>query len=91
MPKWSDPPPRNLFPEWLAAHAAAAVPYSLQVMRLRYGPPPRGVICKTCCHLQARRVHRTYYKCDRFGETHGAGTDWRIRWPGCGGYEVQPC
>lgn len=45
-----------------------------------------GETCGTCAHLRRRSTPsgRTVYKCAMRGETRGAATDVRFRWPGCG-------
>lgn len=52
-----------------------------------FGPGPESAICKTCIHLFARRMSKTYYKCDMRHVSRGPATDHKVRWPACGKYE----
>jgi hypothetical protein len=48
---------------------------------------PAGETCSTCQHLAARRLGRTYYKCDTVEITGGPATDVRLSWPACERWE----
>lgn len=39
--------------------------------------------CKDCQHLVSYTANRKYYKCECYGNTHGPGTDWRLKWTAC--------
>jgi hypothetical protein len=49
-----------------------------------FGPGPAGATCGSCDHLVARRLARTYYKCELRSLSGSASTDHRVRWPACG-------
>lgn len=42
--------------------------------------------CKDCCHLQAHMMSRRYYKCECYGETASAASDWKVSNRACGLY-----
>jgi hypothetical protein len=63
-------------------------PLQIQSMWRRYGKN-ESVTCGNCKHLIAFNYHnKTYRKCDLYAITHGAGTDWRKKWPGCKSFEM---
>jgi uncharacterized protein YegP (UPF0339 family) len=39
--------------------------------------------CGTCAHCIGYRYARTYWKCAKVFQTHGAATDVRLSWPAC--------
>jgi len=43
-----------------------------------------GRKCESCVHLFARKMSRTYYKCDLTVVTWGPASDWRVNWGACG-------
>lgn len=46
-------------------------------------------ICKQCKHLCTYEYRgRRYSKCDLYGDTHGASTDWVQSWRACGMYDT---
>lgn len=51
-------------------------------MKLR---EPRGETCGTCAHLSPKETgaRRTFYKCNKRGDTNGPATDCRKKWPAC--------
>jgi hypothetical protein len=51
--------------------------------------PLEGKTCKTCKKLFARRMSKTWYKCEIRGDTHGPGTDHRVNWNACKQYEEE--
>ena len=53
----------------------------------KFGRGPAGTKCKTCKTL----VHvdggtKYYLKCELYGITHGAATDFRAKWESCAKY-----
>jgi hypothetical protein len=40
--------------------------------------------CGECAHFVRHEHSRTYFKCGKFAQTCGPGTDWRSNWPACG-------
>lgn len=81
-----------LFPEWEAAQRAkfAGKPKGRNPCIALYGRGPEGAICGECVHLKRVRYHtRQYPKCGLRTETHGAGTDHRVKWPTCGRFEAK--
>lgn len=45
--------------------------------------------CKDCNHLISGKYHdRRYYKCEIYGLSHSASSDWRRSWMACGMYNV---
>jgi hypothetical protein len=66
----------------------AELPDRIYFMRKRHGKAPEGTNCRDCAHLARFEYHTsTYNKCRNYGITHGAATDWRLRWPACGLHE----
>ena len=44
--------------------------------------------CKECVHvLRVYGGRRDYYKCSKAKQTHGPGTDLRLKWPACSLFE----
>lgn len=56
-------------------------------MHRRFGIGPADARCKACLHFWKKRLGNTYLKCERFGNSGGAATDWRANWPACGLFE----
>ena len=48
--------------------------------------PLTGKTCKTCSLKRASGNNRTYYKCRLVKQTHGPGTDIRLKSPACSYY-----
>ena len=45
--------------------------------------------CKDCRHLISGEYHdRIYHKCELYGMSHSAATDWRLSYPSCGMYNM---
>lgn len=40
--------------------------------------------CADCSHLYRRDYGGTYYKCEIYGNSHAATTDWRLKYDACG-------
>lgn len=57
-----------------------------QQMLALYGQR-RGYTCGRCDHLLRQGRAYDYLKCEKFGITHGPGTDWRARYHACGLFE----
>lgn len=78
-----------LFPEWEQEHAqeiadAERTPERIQKMWRSFGRD-NNATCGNCQHFQDFRYHnKHYFKCDLYGISHGAGTDWRKSWNACG-------
>jgi REP element-mobilizing transposase RayT len=78
-----------LFPEWEQAHAEEikemeALPDRIKKMWRTHGKR-EDATCGNCQKLRAFDYYnKRYYKCDLYGVSHGAGTDWRKRWTACG-------
>jgi hypothetical protein len=48
----------------------------------------KGKVCRDCQFLERFYYHNnTYFKCNQYGITHGAATDWRLHWSACGLYQ----
>lgn len=64
-------------------------PHQLKAMHDRHGVAEQGRKCGGCVHLAQRGgTAGTYFKCLKYGKlTHGPGTDWRLKWQGCGLWE----
>ena len=61
----------------------------LEVMHARLGVTS-GAHCGDCVHLVKNNHHgQIYYKCGRYGLSHGKATDWRLHWQACGLFEQQ--
>ena len=61
-------------------------PQRLSDMHTLYGAT-EGEKCGTCKYLAYHERRNRYYKCEKFGFSFGAGTDWRKKWPACGAWE----
>ena len=83
--------PITLFdlPDPLFPHAAPTDPRpeQLRTMHRDYGVKADQT-CGGCVHCALRPGNtRSYYKCTLYGRyTSGPGTDWRKKWPACGGW-----
>ena len=62
-------------------------PEQLRQMHNDHGVLP-GQTCGGCIHCSMRPGNtRGHYKCTLYGRyTNGPGTDWRKKWPACGGW-----
>lgn len=46
--------------------------------------------CKECNHLHKYHYHdRNYYKCEIYGESNSAATDWGCGWVACGAFRME--
>lgn len=45
--------------------------------------------CIGCCHLTSYTAGRKWYKCECYGTSSSAATDWRCSWHACGLYNQQ--
>ena len=43
-------------------------------------------VCNNCCHLLGEKGG--YRKCEIYGVSHSAATDWAISWQACGMFNV---
>ena len=79
----------TLFQDWQTAHENdEVIPARVQVMFRRHGRAPEGTKCKDCKFLHGYLYHTvTYYKCTKYGVSHGQATDWRLKYPACGRFE----
>lgn len=56
----------------------------IRAMRGAYGRVT-GRTCGDCAHLVIKAFHdKTYFKCAKYSDSQGPGTDWRKKWPACG-------
>lgn len=63
----------------------------LRTMHREHGIAGNGKVCAQCQHLRHYEYHRKhYFKCNIYGVSNGAGTDWRKSWPACGAWQAQP-
>lgn len=68
-------------------HLAAILPLRIRQMRSMHGKRDDQK-CGDCLHFRSTSgFARNYYKCELSKLTHGAGTDWRTKWPACGKWE----
>lgn len=58
----------------------------VEQMRRMYGERPTST-CGSCRHLIRQGRARDFLKCEKFGTTHGPGTDWRAKYRACGLWE----
>jgi len=58
----------------------------IRAMRGAYGRQ-NGRTCGDCAHLVTKVWDKVYYKCGKYSNTNGPGTDWRKKWPACGLWE----
>lgn len=42
--------------------------------------------CRTCNHLTSYKANRRWYKCEVYGASSCASSDWRLKWTACGMY-----
>ena len=78
--------PTNLFGEQQETLVVAPQSLSpIQQMHTVYGVHS-GKVCGTCFSFLRTGKNTTYFKCAKFGTSHGAGTDWRYHHKACGLY-----
>jgi hypothetical protein len=59
--------------------------------KLSMGKGPTGKYCRDCDNKRKKNYHdKTYYKCTLVGDTNGAGTDIRLKWPACFYFKETP-
>ena len=52
--------------------------------KISTGKGPVGKYCKDCDNCRRKEYHnKVYYKCKLLGNSNGAGTDIRLKWPAC--------
>jgi len=67
-----------------AAITTEPVPQRLAIM-WRSHNRINGKKCGDCAHLLIKEGHNhNYFKCELYGDSNGAGTDWRKKWMACG-------
>ena len=60
----------------------------IDAMHRRFGPH-EGAQCRDCCHLISGDYRgKRYHKCKLYGISHSEATDWRLKYPACGAYNV---
>jgi len=72
-------------PEWIVFLESDTKPLPKLILQMhaRYGATP-GKRCKSCAYLTHYDYTRRYYKCEVYGESSSAATDWRVNYPACG-------
>lgn len=60
----------------------------IEVMRSLFGITD-GCKCGDCSHLEKHTYNRVYYKCDVFGASSCASSDFRLKWTACGLYNKE--
>ena len=55
----------------------------IDAMHNLFGESP-GKKCRDCPHLFRRTYDRTYFKCEVYGASCSAATDWAQSWNACG-------
>ena len=58
----------------------------IQLMHNKFGTHP-GEHCGNCMQLSENICSNKYFKCQLYGVSASAATDWRYRWPACGKFE----
>jgi len=57
----------------------------------KYYGVERGQKCGDCQNLRRKLYNaRTYFKCRLYGDSCGAGTDFRLKWTACGAFKQVP-
>lgn len=73
----------DMFPD--VPKAAAPLDDKIKRMHLAYG---KGLCDKKCgqCKMFLREAYHNgrYKKCIKYGQSRGAGTDWKVSYPACG-------
>ena len=60
----------------------------IDVMHKKFGES-EGNQCRTCCHLISGQYRgKWYHKCKLYGMSLSEATDWRLKYPACGAYNV---
>lgn len=63
---------------------------SRQLLKMhgRLGRAKNGEQCGGCVHLVTEESpsRRRFFKCQRYGRSRSQATDWRKKWPACGGF-----
>ena len=63
------------------------MPADRSIMRRMFGES-EGV-CKDCSHFSTHLSNRKHFKCEVYGESASAATDWRAGNPACGLFNRQ--
>lgn len=56
-------------------------------MVIKYGFGPEGCKCKECGFFYRKQYAKTYFKCQKRGNTNGEKTDHRANWKACKFYK----
>ena len=57
-------------------------------MHRTYGKS-EGKQCRDCCNLIGGDYHgKRYYKCKLYGVSRSDATDWRLKYPACGAFNI---
>jgi hypothetical protein len=77
-------------PEWILFpdNHEKPLPKLILQMHAKYGATSDRR-CKSCVHLTHYDYTRRYYKCEIYGESNSAATDWRVNYPACGKWEAK--
>lgn len=83
-------PNATLFPDWQRTHPPQpALPPQIAAMYRAHGKSLSGLTCGDCAHLIDSPTHgKKYFKCELYGITRGAATDWRKKWKACNRLKV---
>ena len=75
----------------LDARAQALFPMTQEPnpMVRRHGPGLASDTCGSCKWLVKHEYQRTYYKCQKRGDTSSAATDHRVGWRACALWEAK--
>ena len=88
---WLFGPPGQLVARPEPRSKAAAAQHRSEARRLetmhgRHGHAAPGLTCRSCGFL----IHDgRYLKCQRYGRSRAAATDWRAKWPACGAWTAR--
>lgn len=62
----------------------------IEAMYRKYGPGPDGKTCADCDNcVRYSPTDRHYWKCRLYGISGGESTDWRLKWPACGMFDME--
>lgn len=60
----------------------------IELMYHLFGRGEPDTKCATCEHLVSYTANRKWYKCECYGETRSEASDWRLKYPSCGLYNM---
>lgn len=62
---------------------------NLEYMQRRFGKTDKG-ICRDCCHsLKNQPTDRSFHKCEVYGDSNSAATDFPVTFFGCGLFDKE--